>query len=130
MLTPDNSHPFRPSGIPVDDANPALQNAFDPGDDILLFHGPAEMNPLPCSFPAAGPPGTTRLGRGRDHPGGGSAHKLYVFVMGLGYIRRLFARFTISTRLTALLRCLQDAFSAQGIPREILVDKRRNPLLS
>ena len=61
---------------------------------------------------------------------GGSPHKLYVFVMVLGYSRMLYARFTTSTRLPALLRCLKDAFGVLGIPREILVDNMKQAVES
>lgn len=56
---------------------------------------------------------------------GGERKKLYVFVMVLGYSRMLFARFTTSSRLPALLSCLREGFGEVGIPREILVDNMR-----
>lgn len=61
---------------------------------------------------------------------GDSPHKLYVFVMVLGYSRMMYARFTTSTRLPALLRCLKDAFGVLGIPREILVDNMKQAVES
>lgn len=56
---------------------------------------------------------------------GGERKKLYVFVLVLGYSRMLFARFTTSSRLSALLSCLQEGFGELGIPRELLVDNMR-----
>jgi transposase len=56
---------------------------------------------------------------------GGQTRKLYVFVMVLGYSRMLYARFTTSSRLPVLLSCLQSAFEALGIAREILVDNMK-----
>jgi transposase len=56
---------------------------------------------------------------------GGERKKLYVFVLVLGYSRKLFARFTTSSRLPALLACLQAAFGELGIPRQVLVDNMR-----
>lgn len=61
---------------------------------------------------------------------GDSPHKLYVFVMVLGYSRMLFARFTTSTRLPALLQGLKDAFGVLGIPSEILVDNMKQAVES
>lgn len=61
---------------------------------------------------------------------GGCLHKLYVFVMVLGYSRMLYARFTTSTRLPALQQRLKDAFSILGIPSEILVDNMKQAVES
>jgi len=55
----------------------------------------------------------------------GECRKLYVFVMVLGYSRMLYARFTTSSRLPVLLWCLQSAFEALGIARELLVDNMK-----
>lgn len=55
----------------------------------------------------------------------GQRRKLYVFVLVLGYSRMLFARFTTSTKQHVLHRCLQEAFSVLGVPREVLVDNMR-----
>jgi len=56
---------------------------------------------------------------------GGERRKLYVFVVVLGYSRMLYARFTTSTRLPVLLRCLVAAFERLGIPTELLVDNMK-----
>jgi len=56
---------------------------------------------------------------------GGERRKLYVFVMVLGYSRMMYARFTTSTRLPALLGCLSRAFQMLGIPAELLVDNMK-----
>ena len=55
----------------------------------------------------------------------GEARKLYVFVLVLGHSRMMFARFTTSTRLPALLDCLSRGLRLLGIPTEILVDNMK-----
>jgi len=55
----------------------------------------------------------------------GQTRKLYVFVMVLGYSRMMYAHFTTSTRLPALLGCLSRAFQVLGVPAEILVDNMK-----
>ena len=55
----------------------------------------------------------------------GERKKLYVFVVVLGYSRMLYARFTTSSRLPVLLRCLSAAFQQLGIPAELLVDNMK-----
>lgn len=55
----------------------------------------------------------------------GRRRKLYLFVFVLGYSRMLFARFTISTKLPVLLRCLQEAFERLGITKELLIDNMK-----
>jgi transposase len=55
----------------------------------------------------------------------GQARKLYVFVMVLGYSRMMYAHFTTSTRLPALLGCLGRAFQVLGVPAELLVDNMK-----
>lgn len=55
----------------------------------------------------------------------GKRQALYVFVLVLGYSRMLFARFTTSMKLPALLRCLREAFEVLGVPREVLVDNMK-----
>lgn len=56
---------------------------------------------------------------------GGQRRKLYVFVMVLGYSRMMYAHFTTSTRIPALLACLLKAFDRLGIPSELLVDNMK-----
>lgn len=56
---------------------------------------------------------------------GGETKKLYLFVLVLGYSRMLYARFTTSTKQPALFDCLQRAFQALGVPRELLVDNMK-----
>ena len=56
---------------------------------------------------------------------GGRSRKLYVFVFVLGYSRRMYARFTTSTKRPVLLSCLKEAFERLGVPRELLVDNMR-----
>lgn len=56
---------------------------------------------------------------------GGQRRKLYVFVMVLGYSRMMYARFTTSTRIPALLDCLVRSFDRLGIPGELLVDNMK-----
>jgi len=55
----------------------------------------------------------------------GERKKLYVFVVVLGYSRMMYARFTTSSRLPVLLRCLKAAFRQLGIPAELLVDNMK-----
>ena len=55
----------------------------------------------------------------------GKRRALYVFVLVLGYSRMLFARFTCSMKLPALLSCLKEAFEVLGVPREVLVDNMK-----
>lgn len=55
----------------------------------------------------------------------GVRRKLYLFVLVLGYSRMLFARFTTSTKLPALLDCLREGFGELGIPRELVVDNMK-----
>jgi transposase len=55
----------------------------------------------------------------------GERRKLYLFVLVLGYSRMMYARFTTSSKLPALLACLARAFAALGIPAEILVDNMK-----
>lgn len=55
----------------------------------------------------------------------GQRKKLYVFVMVLGYSRMTYARFTTSSKLPVLLRCLDGAFRALGLPSELLVDNMK-----
>ncbi|HEY0777524.1 MAG TPA: IS21 family transposase [Gemmatirosa sp.] len=56
---------------------------------------------------------------------GGETKKLSVFVLVLGYSRMLYARFTTSMKQPALFGCLQGAFTALGVPRELLVDNMK-----
>ena len=56
---------------------------------------------------------------------GSEFRKLYVFVLVLGYSRMLYGRFTTSSKLPVLLGCLSRAFTALGIPAELLVDNMK-----
>jgi transposase len=56
---------------------------------------------------------------------GGIRHKLYMFVLVLGFIRMLFVRFTTSMRRHVLQGCLQEAFERLGIPAELLMDNMK-----
>ena len=56
---------------------------------------------------------------------GGERRKLYVFVVVLGYSRMMYARFTTSSKLPVLLRCLHAAFERLGIAAELLVDNMK-----
>jgi transposase len=56
---------------------------------------------------------------------GGIRHKLYVFVLVLGFSRMLFVRFTTSIRRHVLQGCLQEAFGRLGIPAELLLDNMK-----
>ncbi|MHA1814210.1 MAG: IS21 family transposase [Candidatus Thorarchaeota archaeon] len=55
----------------------------------------------------------------------GRPRKLYLFSLVLGFSRMLWGRFLISTKQPELLRCLKEAFSALGIPREVLIDNMK-----
>lgn len=55
----------------------------------------------------------------------GVRKKLYLFALVLGYSRMLFAQFTTSTKLSALLGCLREGFGELGIPRELVLDNMK-----
>ncbi|MGH2782364.1 MAG: IS21 family transposase [Thermoleophilaceae bacterium] len=61
---------------------------------------------------------------------GGERKTLYLFAMVLGYSRMSYARFTTSSKLPTLLKCLAKAFERLGIPAEILVDNMKQAVES
>jgi len=61
----------------------------------------------------------------------GKRVKVHVFVMTLGYSRRMFAKGTWDEKLTTLLKCHEEAFDHfGGLPHEILYDNPKTVVLS
>lgn len=62
---------------------------------------------------------------------GGHRAKVHLFVMTLGYSRRMYATATTNERLPVFLRCHEEAFEHfGGVPHEILYDNSRTVVLS
>ena len=61
----------------------------------------------------------------------GRQHRLYGFVMTLGWSRTMYVEFTVSTDIAWWLRCHQHAFAYfGGIPREMLHDNLKTAVLA
>jgi transposase len=62
---------------------------------------------------------------------GGKSTKVHLFVMTLGYSRRMYAVATGDEKLPAFLRCHEEAFSLLGgVPHEILYDNPKTVILA
>lgn len=61
---------------------------------------------------------------------GDDIHKLYVFVLILGYSRMMYAQFTTSCRLPMLLSCMKASFQFLGVPDQLLVDNMKQAVES
>lgn len=61
----------------------------------------------------------------------GKRVKIHIFVMTLGYSRRLFARTTLDETLASLVRCHEEAFEHfEGVTHQIVYDNARTVVLS
>jgi transposase len=61
----------------------------------------------------------------------GTRHRLYAFVMTLGYSRAMYLQFTLSCDCAHFLRCHLHAFRyLGGIPKEVLHDNLKDAVLS
>ena len=62
---------------------------------------------------------------------GGKKSKIHLFVMTMGYSRRMFARGTFDEKLPAFIQCHIEAFdNFGGLPHEILYDNPKTVVLS